>query len=189
MKKIVVINGSGEAGKDTFVMFFKENIYHRKIVDGYIIGDTYNISSVDKVKEIARKMGWNGTKDNTGRKFLSDLKDIWTEYNDGPFRSIITSVNFHLSKSNKTPLQKMYDGIFFLHIREPHEIQKIKDFYEDECTTLLIRRHQNDFTNHADSNVENYEYDYIVENYGTLDDLKKSVDKFINRVIIDSKTI
>ena len=32
------------------------------------------ISSVDKVKEIARIAGWNGEKDDKGRKLLADLK-------------------------------------------------------------------------------------------------------------------
>ena len=48
MKEIVVINGSGGVGKDTFVQFCGE---YTPIM---------NISSVDKVKEAAKVLaGWN----------------------------------------------------------------------------------------------------------------------------------
>ena len=49
MKQIIIINGSGGVGKDTFVEFCKK--YARVL----------NISSVDKVKEAANILtGWNG---------------------------------------------------------------------------------------------------------------------------------
>ena len=77
MKEIVVINGSGGAGKDTFVQFCGE---YTSIM---------NISSVDKVKEAAKVLaGWNGEKDEKSRKFLSDLKELGIEYNDAPFKYI-----------------------------------------------------------------------------------------------------
>ena len=67
MKEIVVINGSGGVGKDTFVQFCNE---YTPIM---------NISSVDKVKEAAKVLaGWNGEKDEKSRKFLSDLKELNT---------------------------------------------------------------------------------------------------------------
>lgn len=55
MKKIIVINGAGTSGKDTFV----------KLVSKY--AKTINYSSVDFVKEVARFAGWNGQKDEKGR--------------------------------------------------------------------------------------------------------------------------
>ena len=51
-KKIVVINGSGGVGKDTFVEFCSE------------FAKVKNISSVDKVKEAAKVLvNWNGEAD------------------------------------------------------------------------------------------------------------------------------
>lgn len=41
-----------------------------------------NISSVDKVKEAAKIIGWNGGKEEKDRKFLSDLKELSSGYND-----------------------------------------------------------------------------------------------------------
>ena len=45
-KKIIVINGTGGSGKDTFVEYVSK---YAKV---------YNFSSVDKVKEIAKLIGW-----------------------------------------------------------------------------------------------------------------------------------
>ena len=56
-KNIVIINGTGGAGKDTFVSFCSEFV---KVL---------NVSSVDKVKEAAKILvGWNGEKDEVSRK-------------------------------------------------------------------------------------------------------------------------
>ena len=57
MKNIVIINGYGGSGKDTFVEFVSK---YNKV---------YNFSSVDKVKEIAKLIGWNGKKEEKDRKF------------------------------------------------------------------------------------------------------------------------
>ncbi len=72
--KLIIINGVARSGKDTFIDIFKS-----------LNPNTINISSIDKVKELAREMGWDGTKDDKSRKFLSDLKDLWTDYNNNIF--------------------------------------------------------------------------------------------------------
>ena len=79
-KQIFIINGSGGVGKDTFVSLVSNNIA------------TMNFSSVDKVKEIARDIGWLGEKTEKDRKFLSDLKLLCTDYNDMPFNSMRSKV-------------------------------------------------------------------------------------------------
>ena len=71
-KLVVVINGKGGVGKDTFCDFVSEKYR------------TLNISTITPVKEIARRYGWSGEKDKKSRKFLADLKRIFIEYNDLP---------------------------------------------------------------------------------------------------------
>lgn len=90
MKEIVVINGSGGVGKDTFVQFCGE------------YAPIMNISSVDKVKEAAKVLaGWNGEKDEKSRKFLSDLKELGIEYNDAPFKYISNMAEEFKNQINK----------------------------------------------------------------------------------------
>ncbi len=156
-KVIVVINGTGGSGKDTFVEYVSK---YAKV---------YNFSSVDKVKEIAKLIGWTGTKTDKDRKFLSDLKRLTTEYNDMPFTSIKEAIN----KFNSSD-----DEIMFIHIREPEEIQRVVDVFS--AKTLLIKRDglKPIGTNSSDANVENYKYDCTIINT-TLEDLDKSALKFI----------
>ena len=52
----------------------------------------YILSTVDFVKEIAKKCGWKGEKDLKNRKFLSDLKDLLTNWNNVPFNKIVQQV-------------------------------------------------------------------------------------------------
>ena len=76
-KTIIIINGTGGAGKDTFVSFCAE---FEKVL---------NISAVDKVKEAAAILvGWNGEKDEVSRKLLVDLKQLSIAYNDAPTKYI-----------------------------------------------------------------------------------------------------
>lgn len=142
-KQVFIINGSGGCGKDTFVSLVSDITY------------TTNFSSVDKVKEIARIIGWNGGKTEKDRKFLSDLKLLCTDYNDMPLKSMEHKFKEFLDS----------DSIFlFLHIREPNEIEKAKKLFN--AKTILIKRDlvEHITSNMADANVFNYDYDIVINN-------------------------
>lgn len=159
-KTIVVINGTGGSGKDTFVEF----------VSKYT--NVINFSSVDKVKEVAKVAGWDGGKTEKDRKFLSDLKVLTTEYNDMPFRSMADKVDeFRESDAE----------IMFLHIREPENIERAVNVFG--AKSLLIKRVglENIASNYSDANVDNYDYDYQIEN-DTLSGLEQSAILFIEQL-------
>jgi len=163
MNKVIIINGGGGVGKDTFVKLCKEQNDNVK-----------SISTVDCVKEIAKKCEWDGSKSENDRRFLSDLKDALAKWNDIPFNKVI---NFIKSMDNK---------IIFIYCREPDEIERFCYSIENaEVSTLLII---NDNvtkinSNHADAEVENYNYDYIIYNNGTIDNLKDSAYIFLKSIL------
>ena len=170
-KQIFIINGSGGVGKDTFVEFVSTELndlfkkFHTVI----------NFSSVDKVKEIAREIGWNGKKSEKDRKFLSDLKILTSEYCDMPFESM---------KSKVTEFMKDEESKFlFLHIREPEEIDRV--VREFGAKTILIIRDtvKHIVSNMADENVFNYYYDFVINNNGTKEELNSKAKDFIQEVI------
>ncbi len=163
-KKIIVINGTGGSGKDTFVSYCEKYC------------NIYNFSSIDKIKEIATIMGWDGGKTEKDRKFLADLKELATNYNDLPFNCIKEGINeFYDSNSD----------IMFIHIREPKEIKRVVDEYN--ALSLLIKRKNYELikSNTSDANVENYDYDYIIENE-TLNKLDESAKKFVAELLSKS---
>ena len=159
--KIVIINGTGGSGKNTFTSYCGK---YAKV---------YNYSSVFKVKEAAKILGWTGEKEEYDRKFLSDLKLLSSSYNDFPFRDI---------ESKVAELRGSDIDILFIHIREPKDIKRAKD--EFGATTVLIRMKNllPITSNMADRDVENYSYDYIVEN-NNLDDLDKKAMEFVNKIL------
>lgn len=164
--KIVIVNGTPGAGKTTFEKQFLEYALSKN-------KKTLILSTVDFVKQIAQECGWNGKKTDRNRKFLSDLKDLLTEWDDVPYKKICEQVR---------NARKEYDFIF-IDCREPNEIKRLVD--ELGAKAVIVRRLADEygtFSNHADANVFNYEYDYSIPNFGTLDDLLTNVVLFYNKL-------
>lgn len=164
-KQIFIINGSGGVGKDSFCNMIKNYSGH----------DTFIISSVDDIKKKAILMGWDGvSKTEKDRKFLSDLKELCTWYNDAPYNYIRNQIMYF----EATPKSE----IMFIHIREPKEIEKIKQKYPYAKTILVTNKTIPIITsNNADASVFDYRYDYYIKNDGTLNDLKESALSFIEK--------
>ena len=138
-----------------------------------------NISTVDFVKQVATFCGWDGNKTAKNRAFLSNLKDLLTQWNDVPYEKVKEEIEKFHSKA------LMYDFLsedvlVFIHCREPKEIKRFVE--EMGAKTLLIRRaavENHEQSNHADSEVFNYDYDYIITNNGTLDELRAKAVGFL----------
>lgn len=168
----VIVNGKGGVGKDTLVDDYITHMDHSEHGIKY--------SSINDVKKLAKLVGWTGEKTDKDRKFLSDLKNILTEYNDMPFCSC--------AKSYRMACMRSFD-IWFCMVREPNEIDKLKNYildYGGNCVTLLVKRDdvhsEGAFGNRADDEAENYFYDYIFENNKTLDTSKYLFRTMIERI-------
>ena len=164
MKKVFILNGVGTSGKGCFAEF----------VGKYIATHKYSIA--DLPKEAAKLLGWDGGKTEKDRKFLSDIVDLATTYNDSPFQDVLSVVTDF--KNNL-----IEDEVLIIDMRDPKDIARAVEMFGAE--TILIRNpNVNKIeSNHADRDVENYSYDYIIENDGTLEQLE-TVAKFFIREII-----
>lgn len=173
--KIIVINGQGGCGKDTFVGYC-----------GYEDEGIYNFSMVDGIKRIAEDLGWLGGKELKDRKFLSDLKDLAAEYNDFPFRSTISKIKNTIYNHQRYAYDYNYDLkhelIFFIHARELDDINRWVCDYG--ARALIIRRPEveGEYGNHADDDVFEVEYDYTIWNTGDLYQLKDTAERFIAQI-------
>ena len=170
-----MINGKGECGKDTFVAMCQD-----------ILGAEFvrNVSTVDFVKEVAETCGWDGTKTPKNRKFLSDLKDLLTEWDDVPLRKVTEEVEAYATYL--TINQQWNTGLVFIHCREPKEIDKLVREFGGEAKTLLIRRFTAESVeqiNHADNEVLNYSYDYTIYNNYSLSALRGQAEIFLREYL------
>lgn len=164
-KRIFIINGEPHSGKDMFVSCFK-CITHEP---------TIQVSMIDKIKQVAKTLGWNEIKDLKSRKFLSDLKDITDEYNN-------YSMNYIEEKIVKFLNQKNPNKYMFIHARSPYDIEYLKNKYNNIQSILIVRDKDTVdeviYDNHADKDIYDYTYDYELINPG--DSIKKYNEIIMN---------
>lgn len=176
-KLVIIINGKGGCGKDAICDILAR---HYPVT---------NVSTITKVKQAARLMfGWKGEKSLKDRKFLSDLKDLWIDYNDGPFKYAINE--FH--KFAEKPVTA-YNEILIMHVREPSEIKKIKDRINYigtiPCVTLLVkspRTESVEYGNKSDDLVNKYPYEFIYNNAAPLNKVDEDFMGFFHKFIAPS---
>ena len=165
MKKVYITNGSGGNGKDTFAEFLSKYI------------SVFKYSSIDLVKEMYESIGIDrNNKNEKKRKLYSDTKDLLTKYDDIPFKDIASVVTDFKNNMIETE-------VLLIDIREPDEIARAVETFGAEAILIRNPNVEKIESNHADANVENYEYDYIIENDGSLEQLDKVAKLFCCEVI------
>lgn len=169
MVRIIIVNGLPRSGKDTFATL---------AMNSYSGGVTVLHSTVDTVKKAAKFFGadesvFKGPKE---RRLWSDLKDAYTRYCDGPFQEIVDKA-VEMDRSNSDPL-------IFTMVREPEEIRKLKQWFGSRSITVLVNRQSDEeISNHADARVFECEYDVVIDNNGTLDDLRDKAKEFVTNLL------
>jgi hypothetical protein len=174
--QIIITNGLPESGKDTFA-YYCQNILKGKNKFGV------KISSVDFVKKIALKCGWDGTKTPQSRKFLSDLKKLLTEWDDIPWKKVREQIDLELLKIEQYGFFSE-DLVVFIDSREPDEIKRYVEEYG--AITLLVKRDKSSekiLSNDSDKNVYDYKYDYVIENNSSEEELFMKAKKFIEDIL------
>ena len=165
MKKVFITNGSAQNGKDSVA----------EAISKYI--PTHKYSSITLVKDMLKSVGIKEEPKTEEKRLLwSDLKDRLTKYDDIPFKdmaSIVTDFKNDLIDAK----------VLLIDIREPEEIARAVETFG--AKTILVRNPnaKKVTSNHADRDVENYNYDYIIENDGTLEQLEKVAKLFVCDVI------
>lgn len=151
--KIFIVNGRGGVGKTSFEKMVVEiaAAHNQKVVI---------LSTIDYVKDIAKNIGWDGTKTPENRRMLSDLKDLLTRWNDSPHQKVCEKID----EFNEA-------AAIFIDSREPEDIKRFVEEYN--ALTILVQRGEEIVLigNHADDNVNNFEYDCYIDNSRGLSEL------------------
>lgn len=174
MKILIVINGYPKSGKSLMCKYINEILLTKNIL-------SLEVSYASLAKSIATSLGWNGEKTLEDRLFLSELTNITAKWKNLPFMNNIEEIN--------NGFNSKYDCAM-IHAREPKTIEDIKKYYSDNknvkvYTVYLERRAVKDekFSNEADRGVENYDYDFYLNNNGTKESLFKTTEDWIEYIL------
>ena len=159
-KMIFIVNGKPRAGKDTFAQILNEYM------------DVYKYSAVTKVKEIAKQCGWTGAKEEKDRKFLHELKMLTSAYSDMSYNDVIKEID-------KFKRGELDADIFVVDVREPEEIDRLVKATKAFTIFIENNRVPSITSNPADANVENYKYDFVIQNNGTLEVFEYNIKLFM----------
>lgn len=167
MYKIILVNGKPRAGKTTFA----------GISSGIV--NTINYSSIDCIKEVAKLCGWDGvSKTEKDRKFLSDLKILTSDYSNMSRKKVLQKAKQFTKKARES----VQNWVLLIDVREPYDL----DFFKKELNAITLfisnSRVPHISSNVADANVNNYDYDYVIVNDGTLNDFMIAIDSFYEEI-------
>lgn len=111
--------------------------------------------------------GWDGVKDNKGRRFLSDIKDAMDFYDNLSWKNVDKVI-----ESNP-------NYIYFVNARSNYDIDYFKKKWNAKA--ILVERPDTPliFSNHADAGVMDYQYDIIIHNDGDIQTLHKYAMQFL----------
>ena len=170
-KTILITNGSGKNGKDTFAGYIKD------------LKKTRKVSSIDFVKNLVipctRKHD-SFIKGDKYRKLLSDIKKAILSFNEDFFVDLMLQEVEDFKSSD--------EEILIVDIREPEEIDKFKlavsVLYNIKVYTVLIVNENipQIISNSSDANVYDYAYDYLIDNNADLYQLQCSAETLLKQI-------
>ena len=156
-KSLILISGKARAGKDTFALG----------LDGYT-----KFAFADQLKKFAIQLGWDGYKNDRGRKFLQAIGSIARDYNSGTWVNLLC----------KRLEQSRYPSkIAITDCRYLNEMRVMKEWGKENCYTVTtVRIVRPDFDNGltkemkmhpSETELDEYPFDYIIINSGTIGEL------------------
>lgn len=165
---IFILNGVHSTGKDTFV----------KYINSFGI-EAIHYSYVDFTRNMLDSVGVDvNNKNNKMRKLLCDINNALEEYNDIPFKDCCNVADDFKN-------DWLEGNWLIIDCREPQKIERLKQ--KLNAKTIFIKFNKKiTADNVADKAVtEDYQYDYIIDNTGTLDDLKANTLDFVKLICFE----
>ena len=173
MKKVLTISGSAEHGKTATAVILQKLLEQ----DGY---KCLIINFADYLKYIAKQyLGWDGKKDEAGRKILQILgTDVVRKKNPNFWvETVLRLINV---------FSDQYD--YFL-IGDCRFCNEIECFKENDIPVTSLKIVRNNFSNQlteeqrnhpSETALNNFDFDYVISSESGLDNLEKEVLKIYN---------
>ncbi len=172
MTHVIVVNGPPRAGKDTFIEMVTAALEQKRI-------PVAAFSSIDPVRNMLERVGFDlSGKSQSDRRLLSLVGEAVEQHSSWRTRCCADEVSeFHVRNSGL--------GVIFLHIRESAVIESVRALCDLQLNRVTFTkvflggiRSEKFTSNKSDAAVEHMEYDKILFNNDTLDDLRVKAKLF-----------
>ena len=170
---IYVISGKSGSGKSKSAEIIKD-IYYKKNKKGIIL------SYATPLKEYAKNiLNWDGNEKTKPRSFLQEMGDI-VKAKDPNFliERVIEDIFVY---------SKFFENIIISDARFRNEIETIKNKFNN-VVTVRVDGKANHLTkeqqiHNTETALDDYkDFDYIIENKGTISDLEVEVKKLLGEI-------
>lgn len=154
---VYMISGKAGAGKDTAFALIKE-----------LLPSVERFAFADSLKETAKSLGWDGEKDEKGRKFLQNLGNTVRDYGEDIWANIVAGKILQCTSQT----QVITDWRF------PNEFEVISGLFSPVVTINIVGRaydlgnNGNDISEHA---LEGFKFDYVIDNSGTIAEFRQKL--------------
>ena len=164
--KIYIIAGKAGSGKDTLALILKEKLNGKTII----------ISYASYLKIYAKNvLGWDGDSSTKPRTFLQELGDIVKDIDP----------NFLVNRvlEDIEVYSHYFDNIIISDARFIPEIKTVEDKFG--AVKILIHGRDNNLSDtekkhNTETSLDGFDdFDYVIDNSGTLDDLKNKADEIL----------
>jgi dephospho-CoA kinase len=182
---VILVSGKAGVGKTTAAEYIQD--YLTSNITAY----SYLTHFALGVKAIAYDMGWNGVKDEKGRKLLQDIGNVGREYNKD------TWVNFMMDSIWKQIPEELLDIIIVDDWRFPNEAEYfIRNPELYNIFTINIKapperemlRGKDGWDDISETSLDEYKYfNYVVNNFDTLEVFEYDVINVLMDIIEESK--
>ena len=165
--KILLIGGKAGAGKNTVADIIKENFPKVRL-----------LAFATRVKDIAYAIGWNGEKDEKGRRLLQHIGAVGREYNKNTW---VNDVVYKL----KSPMLNTITNIFVItDFRFPNEYYLLKKKFPNSVYTICVTGRQANLGDEnsrdiSENSLNNFAFDFVIDNSGSKEDLEANVIKLL----------
>jgi hypothetical protein len=177
----ILISGKAGVGKDTVAQLLAQSFAEQGLKRPIL----YKFA--DKVKTIAYDMGWNGIKDDRGRKLLQDIGRI------GRLYDVDTWAKGVVNSAREDWPDYPPDAIIISDWRFPNELDYCNKQGEYAVITIRVEApdreslkgtplYYDESENSLPSGISSL-YRYIINNDMPLEDLQKCVDELARRIL------
>lgn len=180
--KVILVSGKARSGKGEFSSLLKEKL---ELQDNKVVQTLF----AKYIKQYAIELGWDGvTKDEYWRNFLQKIGTELIQYD-------LNMKTFHPNRISEDIQILSYFGVNYFIIddcRFRREVYFMKAMFPDDVISVRVESdnsrsdlNKEQLQHQSEIDLDNFNFDCNFQNNGTIEDLKKQVELFIQLMLTE----